>query len=316
MDTNDAPRHPIGVAAERTGLTADVIRIWERRYEVVDPARNPAGQRVYSDADVERLRLLRRATEGGRTIGQVAPLDPEALAELVREDEAARRRAPRARGSEAEAPEAPSKAAVDAVVELALSLDGTALETALRHRLAERGFAGFVEGIAAPLLRRLGDAWHAGEATAAQEHLASVAVRRVVESVRTGAGRGPAVVVATLTGERHEAGALMAAAAADLAGWRVVYLGADLPAEAIADAVEGTDARAVCASTVYESEPGEVVERFRWLRLRLPDHVTVYAGGAGAAPLKEALERLGVRCPGGVAALQSALVEQAAGAGG
>lgn len=302
--TNDAPRHPIGVAAERTGLTADVIRIWERRYGVVEPARNDAGQRVYSDGDVERLRLLRRATEGGRSIGQVAELTSESLAELVREDEAARREAP-GRDGDGVGPAVD----LDGLVALALGLDGQALEGRLARHLAELGFAGFAERAAAPLLRHLGDAWHAGEATAAQEHIASVAVRRVLESVRRGGGEGPAVVVTTLSGERHETGALMAAASAELAGCQVVYLGPDLPAEDVASAARATNARAVCASVVYAPSPNEVVERFRALRLRLPDDVVVFAGGSGVPALAAPLERLGVRCPGSVAALRRALTE-------
>jgi DNA-binding transcriptional MerR regulator/methylmalonyl-CoA mutase cobalamin-binding subunit len=294
----EVPRHPIGVAAERTGLSTDVIRVWERRYGVVEPARSEADQRLYSDADVERLRLLRRATEGGRSIGQVAALAPEALAELVREDEAGRWK-PEERE--------PGMPAVEELVELAKSLDGVGLEAALRRSLLATGLAGFGEGVAAPLLRRIGDGWHAGEVTPAQEHLASVAVRRVLESVGGGGEGGPTAVVATLSEERHEAGALLAAAAAELAGWRVVYLGADLPPADLAAAATSAGARAVCASVVYAPDPAEVVARFRELRARLPDGVEVYAGGGAAGELRETLERFGIRCPADIGALREAL---------
>src|SRR6476469_6934867 len=56
------PRHPIAVVAERIGLSQDVLRVWERRYDAVSPARGPQGQRLYSDADVERLALIQAAT--------------------------------------------------------------------------------------------------------------------------------------------------------------------------------------------------------------------------------------------------------------
>jgi MerR family transcriptional regulator, light-induced transcriptional regulator len=83
------PRHPMRVVTRRTGLSADLLRAWERRYEVVTPARSESGRRLYSDADIERLRLLYRATLAGRTIGQVAELPTDALAALVRRDAAA-----------------------------------------------------------------------------------------------------------------------------------------------------------------------------------------------------------------------------------
>src|SRR6476661_3084343 len=87
-----AARHPIAVVAERTGLSQDVLRVWERRYGVVTPKRGPGGQRLYSDADVERLALLHAATRAGRGIGQVAGLTTHAIAALVDEDSAARER--------------------------------------------------------------------------------------------------------------------------------------------------------------------------------------------------------------------------------
>src|SRR5918998_2487369 len=86
----DVARHPIGVVAERTGLSPDILRVWERRYRAVEPSRAPDGQRAYSDADVERLRLLRLATLAGRSIRQVARLATDELARLVRDDDDAR----------------------------------------------------------------------------------------------------------------------------------------------------------------------------------------------------------------------------------
>ena len=86
--------HPIRVVARRTGLTPDVLRAWEKRYKAVEPDRS-SGRRLYSDADVDRLLLLRRATLGGRSIGQVAGLSTAELEELTRADDEAAARAPR-----------------------------------------------------------------------------------------------------------------------------------------------------------------------------------------------------------------------------
>lgn len=51
--------HPIKVAARRSGLTPHVIRVWEKRYNAVSPARTASNRRLYTDADIERLRILR-----------------------------------------------------------------------------------------------------------------------------------------------------------------------------------------------------------------------------------------------------------------
>ncbi|UCC49299.1 MAG: MerR family transcriptional regulator, partial [Gemmatimonadota bacterium] len=90
---NRRKRHPIRIVARRTGLSRDVLRAWELRHGAVEPERTPAGQRLYSDDDIERLRLIQRSLEAGRRIGQVAGLPTEELARLVGEDERAERSA-------------------------------------------------------------------------------------------------------------------------------------------------------------------------------------------------------------------------------
>ena len=80
-------RHPIQIAAARTGLSSHVIRMWERRYTAVNPIRTASNRRLYSDDDIARLRLLYRATQLGRSIGQIAGMTNEVLRELVDADE-------------------------------------------------------------------------------------------------------------------------------------------------------------------------------------------------------------------------------------
>src|SRR5678815_2708765 len=118
MPSRDEPHHPIGVASERTGLSPDVLRVWERRYGVVEPHRSSGGQRVYSDSDIERLSLLHRATKGGHGISHVASLSKSRLEELVRDVEAARREP----GGEATR-SVESRATVDKAIELTEALD-------------------------------------------------------------------------------------------------------------------------------------------------------------------------------------------------
>src|SRR5579864_136502 len=137
-----AHRHPIGVAAERTGLSLDVLRVWERRYGAVAPARAGGGQRLYSDADLERLRLLRLATLAGRGIGQVASLGSKELAELVREDETARGR----KGTwEPVVTPAPAEDDIQRALAFTRALDGPALESLLRRSLAVSGVGIFLD---------------------------------------------------------------------------------------------------------------------------------------------------------------------------
>ena len=302
-DTSNGHRHPIGVAVQRTGLTADVIRVWERRYGAVRPGRGPGGQRVYTDADIDRLRLLHAATRAGRSIGQVAGLDMAELGRLVEED--ARSRAQ----PEAAAPDSAGGRTVREALALTLALDASRLDLTLRRSAAVLGVGGFVEQVAAPLLHRVGEEWHAGRLTVGQEHLVSSVLHDIVaDTMRTLVPRAgaPRVVIATPAGERHVIGAAAAGAAAAAEGWEVVYLGADLPARDIASAAVAADARMVAVSVVHAGDGERVLAELRELREAVPRGVPVWAGGAGAALLAPALVEIGVR----VGTTLSALLEE------
>jgi Predicted transcriptional regulators len=84
IDTS--PRHPIRLVANRTGLTVDLIRAWEKRYQVVEPARSDTQRRLYSDYDIERLRLIRIAKQAGRRLADIATLPLESLRDVVSEE--------------------------------------------------------------------------------------------------------------------------------------------------------------------------------------------------------------------------------------
>lgn len=288
------PRHPIRVVAERTGLSTDVLRAWEKRYGVVAPHRSDTGQRLYTDADVERLLTLRRATDAGRPIGRIAELTPAELGSLVREDEEARARREqllaRTAGPEADTYMA---SALTAVRELdAAGLDAVLVQAALRL-----GAPVFLEDVAAPLLRRIGDDWHRGALRAAHEHLASAVIRRVLSWLLWTAGGGAAgtVVVATPAGHVHEMGGLLSAAVAAGEGWRVVYLGADLPADEIARVAREAGADMVALSLVFPLADALVAGELRRLRGALPDTAALVVGGSGADSYAGTLDEIGAR---------------------
>ncbi|OYV64662.1 MAG: hypothetical protein B7Z72_12980 [Gemmatimonadetes bacterium 21-71-4] len=287
------PQHPIGVAAERSGLTPDVLRVWERRYRAVRPQRSEGGQRLYSDEDIERLRLLRLATLPGRRISQVVKLSTKELARLAEEDTTARSRA----GLDEPVPLRVAGEGVEQALARVRAYDTVGLEWLLRRMAAVLGLTPFIEAVAAPLLCRVGDEWHAGRMTTGQEHLTTSLVRRVVIAAIPGVeapADAPRLVVATPAGERHEVGALFAAAAAIADGWRVTYLGADLPAREIAHVAAATGARGVALSVVSPREPGPILDEIRALRAALPAERFLIVGGAGAAGLAAKLREAGI----------------------
>jgi len=282
-------RHPIKVVVRRTGLSADVLRAWERRYGVIDPDRSSSGRRLYSDEDIERLRLLRLATLGGRSIGSVSRLSRDELERLVRSDEAEVSRVPTVEPS----PPDPELAGFLEGARRAVSeLDAAALEQTLRRAALTLGTARLLDGVIVPLLADIGTRWSGGEFSIAHEHTASAVVRQVLGGLLQAAPLdrdAPVALFGTPSGERHELGSLMAAATAAAAGWRVVYLGPDLPVDDLLVAVARHRPRLVALSLVASSRSHDVARVLEALRRRLPTDVALVVGGSGAARYEEVL---------------------------
>lgn len=285
------PRHPMGAVAQRTGLSSDVIRAWERRYGVVSPARSAGGHRLYSDADVEKLRLLHRLTLAGRQIGGLVELDEDALAELLREDETAGATAPGA-----DAPDEDAAAVVAEAVEAVAALDSEALDRVLRRAALAFGARGFLNDVLGPLMQRIGEGWADGRLRPAHEHLGSAVAMRVAGWLldshlpRPGA---PLVLTSTPAGEQHGLGAVATALVAASEGWRVRHLGPDLPWGDLVAAVESTGADVLALSLVYGDEAGGVAEELRAIGRALPAPATWVVGGAATESYADVLEEAG-----------------------
>ena len=276
-------RHSIGVAADRTGLTVHQLRAWERRHGAVEPERSDGGHRLYTDRDLRRLRLLGELTERDRRIGQLAALSTDALASLLERDRAADG-GPPARTDGASEPRRLTAACREAI-EAVESFDVDRLESVVSSASLKHDLRTYVDGLVVPVLTEVGRRWHAGGLGIAQEHLASGVFSRSLQHLLEGTAsrRGaPGIVVATPSGHRHEIGAMVAAAMAAVEGWRVVFLGADVPAVEIARAAREVEARAVALSLVYGPDGSSPEDELERLRSELPASVAVLVGGRGA----------------------------------
>jgi DNA-binding transcriptional MerR regulator/methylmalonyl-CoA mutase cobalamin-binding subunit len=301
-------RHPIRVVAARTGLRPDVLRAWERRYEAVTPGRAPKGRRLYSDADIERLLLLKQAVHLGRRISDVANLSTGELEALVREDAgavarpAAQERMVRRRGSVREY--------LERALQAAVALDRTRLETLLGEASVALSGAVLRREVIPALLERIGELWREGQLRPIHEHLASATVRGFLATRIAGqprAGGAPELVIGTPAGHRHEFGALLAAWAAADSGWAVTYLGPDLPAEEMAAAVRQKQARALLLSIVYPAADARTAGELVQLRRLLGPDIAILAGGRAAQSYADVLREIGALQPGDLGELQREL---------
>jgi MerR family transcriptional regulator, light-induced transcriptional regulator len=289
-DSGHAAVHPIGVVAKQTGITLHVLRAWERRYGVVEPVRTPGGQRLYSDADIARLRLLRQVTEAGRNISQVAALPQAELERVAAQD---------ARDGEVAKPESAAAGYRARCVAAAERLDGDAVHAVLMRAVVSLRPAEFLDDVLMPLLREVGELWHGGSIGPAHEHVVSVAARRVVAwllEAYEAPANAPLALVTTVAGEQHEFGALMVSVVALDEGWRVTHLGTSLPASEIIRAARAVKPSLVALSVVNTAAPAgldDVVGEVTSVRAALPPTVPLVVGGAGAVVRRAALEAAG-----------------------
>lgn len=287
--------HGIAVVERRTGVSQYLLRAWERRYGVITPARNETGQRLYSDEDIERLRLVRAVVGGGRRVGQVIALPLSELRELARSD------ALESVPAEPAAPvPAPPRTDVDehvrACLEAVQRMNGTMAFILLMRAAAALDTRTFIDGVASPLLRTIGDGWERGALRPANEHSLSGALHRVLSwllevlPARPGA---PLLVVGTLPDQRHEFGAMFAAVVAASRQWRVTYLGGDLPVDDIVHAATLAHADVVAVSVIRSASLRVLQRDLSELRAALPESVPLIAGGSSIVMNAQSVESSG-----------------------
>ena len=286
---------PVQAAARQSGLSPDVIRIWERRYGVVAPVRGPRGARLYSAEDVRRLRLLAQLVASGRRIGDIARLDGRGLAALA------------ARAAARE-----SDGADDAPGALLRSLerwDASGLQQGLGEALIALGGRAFVRRVAEPLLAEVGRRWEAGSLSVADEHLVSGLLRNLLGAAvqMRMRRRGPRLLLATPPGERHELGLVMAALVALDAGCTVFLLGAEVPAADLVTAARRGGLDVVALAATYGDNRATAVAELRSLARRLPASTELWVGGRDGAAVGSALGSSRVVVLDGFDALESAL---------
>ena len=285
-------KHPMRLVMRRTGLSADVLRAWEKRYQAVAPERSAGGQRLYSDEDVERLTLLNQVTANGRNVSQVARRSLNELRAMLIEDAGVS-----AAGPSDDEGSFDDRALLPRLLDATERLDGQELERLLRQGTLQVGAAAAIERVIVPFLHEIGVRWHRNMLNPAHEHLATAVVQRTLHWVLDGASpaeNAPRIVVASLQGERHEIGLQIVAAIASGEDWRVVFLGADLPVDTIASATQQAGARVLAISIVAAEADAPVIASITTLRRLLGDAVTILVGGAAATRFRKELHPLGV----------------------
>lgn len=278
----------IGALSRATGVPADTLRTWERRYGFPKPERTPTGHRRYAASAVERLRLVKQAIELGHRASSVVPLGDGALAKLLALGQAAAAEPRSLVGS-------PKADFLKSWFEAARNLDGRALERAMREAWTAVGAWRFIDEFAVPFTVGMGDRWARGDMGVRHEHFASERLRDLLSAEWRALGAnvsGPSVVLATLPEERHDLALHMAAVVLALARFELVFLGPSTPPLEIAQAVREHACIAVFLTLSRDTERVISQAWLRELRGALDSSVLVAAGGDGLSAPPPGVERV------------------------
>lgn len=287
-------KYPIKVVSQMTGLSVHVIRAWEKRYHVVEPDRTDTNRRLYSEEDIEKLRLLNDASHLGHNIGSIASLSSAELKSLLSNEKSI---APQIKTNvKLSGPDINIEELLAECVETIKDYDAKKLESILLNASARLTQPVLIEEVVIPLVYKIGDMWHNGEIRVANEHLASSVIRsflfNLLESYTMNES-APVLISATPRGQEHELGALIAAVVAAASGWKVVYLGSNLPAEEIGAVASYLNAKVVAVSLVYPSDDPVLPKELRKLKQVLSSGVSIIAGGRAANGYLNVLDEIG-----------------------
>jgi len=275
-ESADAAAYSIRVVARLSGISADTLRMWERRYGFPKPVRNDHGNRVYSADDVDRLVLISRAMQAGYRPGEVVGKRKRDLDKLL-----------------AESARAPAALVADdgdiaSVIQAIASEDVVGVRHKLRQLAVSRGARGFVVDVAGPLLEQTGLAWAGGRIEVRHEHMLSELLAtqmRLLLSAYEDQGGKPTVLLSTLPQEQHRLGLDMVALYLASLGAEVRMLGANTPADQIVRAAKAQHTGVVAVSVSAHADAPAASGYLSWIATELGDASELWIGGSGAKRL-------------------------------
>ena len=242
---DNTPVFTIKTVVQEIGIPPATLRAWERRYGVLSPGRSEGGYRLYSERDIAILRWLKRQVDAGVSISRAAALlgirHPGGEAETA--PLSARTELP----DGARSPSALSDDLLNALM---------AFDEARAHALLGEAFAIYpveqvAEEILTPSLVEMGERWHRGEATVVQEHFATATLRRrlsVMFHAYDQPAAGPLAITGSAPTEWHDVGILLVSLALRRNGWRVIYLGQNVPTDQLLQEIRRLHPDLVCLS--------------------------------------------------------------------
>jgi DNA-binding transcriptional MerR regulator len=218
--------------AQLSGIKAHTIRIWEQRYELLNPSRTEGNVRIYSNEDLRLLLNVVILRKNGMKISKIASMSEGDIAGTA---------------LELSRSHLEPSSRINTLISQMLSLDELGFERTLELEMLNRGFERSIREIVFPFLEQLGLLWTAGVIKPGHEHFVSGLIRRKLIAGVEGYTSSPAIdsklfLLYLPEGENHELSLLFLQYMLKSRGQRVIYLGANMPLDHLIDLVKTSNA--------------------------------------------------------------------------
>ncbi len=274
---------PISAVSTMTGVNPVTLRAWERRYGLIKPNRTESGHRLYSDEDVERIKLILQLIDEGIAISRVK----EAL--KIASDKQEKDLDGSSHWTQYQ----------EDMLRGVNNFDEAVLEATYNEAMSLYPVDVVTKQLLLPLLEKLGQRWMHVSTGIAEEHFFSVFMRNKLGARfhhQNQKNRGPRLIAACLPGEQHEFGLLLFSLAAHARGYRIILLGADMPIEQLAEVVHRSNSDGVVLSSSVGIDEEKLHTQLK--KLIEDTNVPVWVGGKTSEHLSDEIESSGAHVLG------------------
>jgi DNA-binding transcriptional MerR regulator len=276
----------IKAVSKLTGIGIHTIRAWERRYSAITPERSETNRRKYSEEEVNKLKLLARATKNGFNIGNIANLSIEKIEQLIGKTEETLEPIDKNVDKNSSNTENKFDQLIAESITIIKNFDREAMERILSQSLINNSKQTTILNFIIPLLEKVGELWAGGDLRIMHEHFISSLLRTFLGSYLDGnsdSPNAPKLITSTFPGFQHDLGALIASILSLDSGWNSIFLGANLPSEEICAAVSQLNAQAVLISLIYPNDDGMVRTNLKNIRKFLGPKFPIIITGYSAS---------------------------------
>jgi hypothetical protein len=275
----DQPQFPISVVEQETGISKELLRMWERRYGFPVPTRDAAGNRLYSRSQIQRLHDINRLLSAGYRPGFVVGAEPQRLERLLREIPSPAAISPR------------TNPALDKAWKALTDIDLRSLRHILRQELARDGAQNWVMELAAPLLLRMArsrlDQNLPTFAERAAQELLLETLELAVAQIPPAPDDSLRILLMSLPGEGRPLELQMTRVLLLGKGVDVLFLGPEPPLEDILPCLRHCPVHVLQLAISAASVNGDSRQWIKQIQDNIPPSISLWLSGSGASELRE-----------------------------